>query len=524
MPSQRGGRLAPRWVHDLYHMTMPELGQKVSESVTTRLNYSGSYDATRHSHDLVLMTKQCTGQNANPRILSLLCRGCDHHFILRTAWDATRQHQLCNAGKEVSDIAKPFPPPQDDYPMHHLVHDGGFSGDECSEHSAARHSPLLSRESYSCSVPDCSLVLSLEIHEPRLTIEWLDILTDTDRLRHRFMDARQSEPGRYPESYEQWIDTGPSLLNTYLRNRLENDERKISKRNRRFQVVFGSEMWPMFVLLGYDEVTLSRDGEEEEFFVPRPLEPVNEGEPTKEGSLRFYIEQMQAEVESWVIRTKGRPDTSNSDIYAREPLERQLHCCHWPRTTPEPGDPSAAEFSLLGVLPSMNPSLIMYAYYRQVYTWPANKHLLAHSLAQVSTRISDDDLQQQAALEISMLEEPQPAQHSEDEDLVWQAYTYFGIDASGIVAEHEITRAFRKKMNQGEDESSAARDFIRILGRHRNSRRLRELADNSHGQMSVVTAYDFLGASQNDGAYMIMRQADEKVRNSHAFHLRASPY
>ncbi|KAM0276399.1 hypothetical protein ACHAQH_006801 [Verticillium albo-atrum] len=513
-PPSEGGRTAPRWTYDLLSGLINEIDSSIRASVDERLAYVNPSNFS-HLHDFKVFPEQSNIEGANPTALSLLCRGCDHHVVVKVAYDESRAQGLCNAGVAQYTGSLDCPPEAEDL-AHHLVHDSTWTSKECEQLADSHRSPLVGRSQYKCSAAPCSLQVSVETYLPRLDLEWLKTLLDIDGARNRLEDARQTQPERFADFKDEWLSSGLHLLNTYLKNRLSDPQsRKISKRNKRFQVSFGEELWPLFGALGFVEQTLDNDGVDEDYFVPEPLEPPNP--PTQIGTLRSFVEDMRSEVENRIIALGQQGPSSPQHDSAVDRLEKALHCYNWPRNKSfhvQSINPRDAEFSLLGVLPNFDKSLTLFGYYRQCLAWPTNRKLLTDALANNAKRLGDDELMLQATVEESKNDLPGAAAaangDNDDTAMLWQAAVFFKLDNIQAVGDHVIVSKFKQKVHEDPGQADLAKEFLLVLGRSRKSDRLIEAAQ---GTMSLNTAFDWLEANDQYDDEFIETMASTKIKS-----------
>ncbi|EEY21401.1 conserved hypothetical protein [Verticillium alfalfae VaMs.102] len=457
-PSSEGGRTAPRWIYDLLSGLIHEVENSVKLSVDERLAYLQP-ELFSHSHDFKVFPEQSNIEGANPTILSLLCRGCDHHIVVKVVYDESRAQGLCNAGVAHYTGSLDCPPEAEDL-AHHLVHESTWSSKECEQLADPHRSPLVGRTQYKCSGASCSLQVTVETYLPRLNLEWLKALQDMN-------------------------------------------------------VSFGEELWPLFNALGFVEQTLDNDGADEDYFVPEPLEPPNP--PTQIGTLRSFVEDMRFEVENRIIALGQQGPASPHHDSAVDRLEKALHCFNWPQNKSfhvQSINPRDAEFSLLGVLPNFDKSLTLFAYYRQCLIWPANRKLLTDALANNAKRLGDDELMLQATVEESKIDHPGAAViangDNDDTAMIWQAASFFGLDNIQAVGDHVIVSKFKEKVQNDPGQEGLAKEFLLVLGRSRKSDRLIEAAQ---GPMSLNTAFVWLEANEQYDDEFIETMASTKIKS-----------
>ncbi|TDZ53296.1 Ubiquitin carboxyl-terminal hydrolase 2 [Colletotrichum trifolii] len=475
----KSGRLAPRWVYDLLNSEL-DVGSfaNIQWDTTARCSRKAS------THTLILVGNQSTAEARNPGILSCVCTTCDFHFLIRTAWDSDRLINLCQP--------RPihFPPKDDDFYLHHLVnvnypaHGRDFV---CEYHPSIRDShPCV--EHFACSGPRCTFRVTLEISRPRLKREWVQLLVDQQRILDNLSSARRINPERFADARDDWSNSAPPTLNTYLRDLLDKpNPRSISQRNKRFQVVFGEECYAIFEALQFTEEALDKEGVLEPFYVPPEVETPTPGTPTKLHTLRAYLEDMQAEVNSLILRINRGVDQRVS-VDSR--VRKELQCLDYPesRVSPRPLD----AHKVLGVLPDFDKALIFYAYSRQSAICEQRRADFVQALRDIAQETSDDDFQTRAIQELTIVERLPIAGASvygAVDELQQQAYSFFSLQHTA--SDDEVIQAYNNKIFHSPSQADTAKAMIEMIGRHRSSDRIYNYAS---GPMDVASAYRVLEA------------------------------
>lgn len=487
------GRLAPRWIEDLAARLIPEVEKVIAPQVSVRLSSCG-HDG-RHRHSLAIVRNQSTLEGTSPAVVSLVCRQCDHHFVINIQSDSETVGDVCNHGQpNYSASVSDLPVDSNAQLAHHLIMSGQWTEEQCRQRRSQTY-PLIGRIEYTCSLPRCPLQVSLEISEPRLTLEWLQLLNDPSRLKWNLEEARRKDPERYATAPDETVENAFKVLDTYLKNLLADPvTRSISKRNKRFQVVFGSELLPLFYSLGYTEKNSENNGVPEDFLEPSALEPANKDAPIPLDSLRAFIDNMQVEISNHY--GAGVPESYN----ATPRLQKELHCYGFRTTVPRSNIPSDEEdFLLLGVLPSMHPTLIQYGFECQRAASPGMQTLCANAFGRVADRLGNNELLGQAGMALSMLEsEISGAGNqgvSQDHALIWEAAEYFGLSQPTEEPDYRLVQRYKDKQAQ---DSATTERYMTVLAKHRSSKRLQDLLA---GGMSLETAASILSLPSN-GATM----------------------
>ncbi|KAK3305842.1 uncharacterized protein B0T15DRAFT_398097 [Chaetomium strumarium] len=288
---------------------------------------------------------------------------------------------------------------------------------------------------YACTV--CGMTVHLEMFPPLLKPEWIKLMMDEEKIREALRIARQQDPERYadisPEKETHYMTSAPSTLNLYIKNILEEDvmgpRKKISFRNKTFQVQFGPDCESMFRSLGFqvqdDKAT------QDSYWVP-PRLPPQEGK-TPVGSLRAFYEDVRSEVQSLLDdkpAVNGQPAAKVLPIPAREQLEKALACDKAPRSTStmHVNGEEAPHFAILGAPVGADDALLKYAYIRQVETNPDHAPAYLGALGHLSERRAEDLQMFVIAEQESIATTKKEASAvSPDASSAEKAYAHFGL-------------------------------------------------------------------------------------------------
>ncbi|GJC77610.1 ubiquitin carboxyl-terminal hydrolase 2 [Colletotrichum liriopes] len=473
----KAGRLAPRWVQDL-------LNSDLDSGSFARIEWDreARCSNTGVPHRLVLVGNQSAAEGRNPGVLSCVCCNCDFHFILRTSWDPDQLVCLCRPQN------LHFPPKETDFYLHHLVNvkEPIRPAKSVSDYHPMIREALLAVEHFACSAPRCTFQVSVEISRPRLKREWVRLLLDKQRILDNLARARKLSPERFADARDDWSTSAPSTLNTYLRDLLDKpNPRNISRRNKRFQVVFGDECYAIFRAIQFTEENLDKDGVFEPYFIPPMLEPGTPGIPTKLSTLRAFIEDLQAEAESLIIRS-GKPGENRP--YVGNRLFKELQCLEYPQNkVPQ----SATEaHRVLGVLPDFDKTLIFYAYNRQSALCEKRRQTYVEALRDIALLTADEDFQTRAIQELTIVEGMDPSgTHGAGDELETQAYSFFSLQYTA--SDDNVISAYNTKLEHSPAQADFAKEMLQIIGRHRSSDRI---LTHANGPMDVASAYRILEA------------------------------
>ncbi|KAK1527250.1 ubiquitin carboxyl-terminal hydrolase [Colletotrichum costaricense] len=469
------GRLAPRWIQDL-------LNSDLDSGSFARIEWDQQARCSKPGvpHRLVLVGNQSTSDTRNPGVLSSVCAICDFHFLIRTCWDPDQLVCLCRPN------ALHFPPKDTDFYLHHLVN---IKQPVRPTKSTSNYHPLiretiLAVEHFACSAPRCTLQVTVEISRPRLKREWLHLLLNEQRILDNLAKARKQSPERFADARDDWCTSAPVTLNTYLRDLLDRpNPRNISQRNKRFQVVFGEECYVIFRAIMFTEENLDKDGVLEPYFIPPTLEPGTPGIPTELSALRAFVEDMQAETESVIIRG-GK--TGENRPYVGNRLFKELQCLDYPQN--KIAQTATEAHRILGVLPDFDKALIFFAYTRQSALCEKRRPTFVEALKDIALLTNDDDFQTRAIQELTIMDGvPAPDSIGAGDELQTQAYQFFSLKYTA--SDDNVVSAFNTKIEHSPSQADSAREMLQIIGRHRNSDRI---LTHANGPMDVASAYRIL--------------------------------
>lgn len=390
-----------------------------------------------------------------------MCRYCRYHFVFHI-----------------------YPPAHEDgsaHLQHHfrLEEAEWYNISESAVFQSSKQNPLQSQFRYLCTV--CGVTVHLEISLPRLKPSWIKMIMDEDRTKEALRNARQQDPSRYadtnPEKEATYISGALHTLNQYLRNILDDDgkgaRKRISWRNKTFQVQFGQECHAIFRYLGFEEAHDHESGES--YWLP-PRLPPQEGK-TPIGSPRSFYEDARSEVQSLLDDKppiNGQPVVK--PISARDQLEKALGCDKNLRSvsTLPVDDNEAGYFTTLGAPVDSDDALLKYAYNRQVEVDPDQTPTYLEALGTLSARRSEE-LQMFVFThqELVAKKQRETTEGASDAGPVEKAYAHFGLSRACPEAPEYIIGVYRTYREQSPAQKSDHRLALLEIGRDRNSQEIR---------------------------------------------------
>ncbi|KAL5603760.1 hypothetical protein FOVSG1_006510 [Fusarium oxysporum f. sp. vasinfectum] len=401
-------------------------------------------------------------------------------------WEKRHAQEVCNSRQAR------WPMKDAQFPWHHLV----WSGSDTESNITNGHTkyyPLLAREYFVCSAAPCTFHVTLEISEPRMAKWWVDLLLDRDTIRESLRVAKEQDPGRYEAATDDWVDQAPMDLNTYLKNLLEASSpgkgRSISKRNKRFAVLFGPRCFSIFRELEFTEKVDEQGGVEEGSFTPPvPSPPGGPNGATELGTYRGFVEDVRAEVQC-VIHRRGEPAE-----LCTPGLHADLGCVEVPNVSSNVLV-NLDRYKLMGVLPNQSKEIVVSAYKRQWELVPSKRRELIAALMNVANDLNDEQLIDYAVTQSSVFDSQLQTQStSDDNGLVSQALIFLGLQPPNNYKAEALCAAFRQKLTRDPGEATTARNMLLLIAQASTDDTYQAtLLMEADGRMSLTTAKMVLG-------------------------------
>ncbi|PHH87056.1 hypothetical protein CDD83_9360 [Cordyceps sp. RAO-2017] len=472
-----------RWIYELTNndFTACDMFQRARNA---KLDSTYTWD---HPHRFLINGNQ-SFSTACSRLLSTICLDCHFHFVFKLSWDEAHRDALCHPAQSR------WPLPDNQFPWHHLVWARSASDAEMSS-DQSKYYPLLAREFFICHAPPCTFQVTLEVSEPRMPTWWVQLLSDRDTILEQLRAARELEPSRFETANDDWADQAPMNLNTYLKNLLESgpdDVRSISKRNRRFSVLFGPRCYPIFKELEFVDEVRERDGVPDEVFTPTaPAPPGGPSGSTELATLRAYLEDVRTEIQCLIYKAEPGPERPN---FCSPMLHADLHCHEVPDLA---GNPlvNTERYRMLGILPNQSRDVVVSAYKRQWELLPNQRRALVESLMGVANDTGDELLSDYAITQSSVFDSQTQRQGTGDDDgLVSQALNFLGLSPPNNYSAGSIIEAFRKKVTRDPADAGTARSMLMLIARASTDDSYQAaLLMESDPKMSLQTAHSVLG-------------------------------
>lgn len=447
------------------------------------------------------------------RILSSICLDCHFHFVFKMTWDVTHNYGLCDQNQSS------WPLRDNQFPWHHLVWVGSASDQDIAQDNT-KHCPLLAREHFVCSAPPCTFQVTLEVSEPRMPQAWVKLLLDREAICEQLRVAKEQEPSRYEGATDEWAYQATLNLNTYLKNLLESspeDARSISKRNKRFAVLFGPRCFDMFRQLEFTEKVDVRDGVDEGSFTPSPPPPA--GGPTgatEIGTYRSYLEDVRAEVQC-LIHKAGQ--AAEKPTIITPVLHADLGCQEVPNAATN-ALVNVERYKLIGVLPNQSREAVVNAYKRQWDLLPNRRRALVDAIMGIANDTGDELLSDYAITQSSVFDNQAHIPATNDDDgLVPQALNFLGLQPPNNYSADSLIQAFRQKLARDPADATTARSMLLLIAQNSNDDIYQaQLLMEADAKMSLETSRTILDLKNTDAPWETVYEATKKKVRISSFH------
>ncbi|KAF4966300.1 hypothetical protein FSARC_6033 [Fusarium sarcochroum] len=443
----------------------------------------------QHTHRLMINGNQSCSTSSG-RILSSVCLDCHVHFVFKMSWEEEHSEEVCNPRQAR------WPVKDAQFPWHHLVWTGSESDTEITN-QRSKYYPLLAREFFACSAAPCTFSVTLEISGPRMQQWWIALLLDSDAIRKNLRLAKEHDPERYATATDDWATQAPMNLNTYLKNLLEatspENARSISKRNKRFFVLFGPRCFSLFRALEFEEKTDVEDGVDGGSFTP-PVPPHPASGYTELGTYRGFIEDVRAEIQC-IIHRRGEPAE-----LCTPSLHADLGCSEVPNVG-QNALVNIDRYKLLGVLPNQPKEIVVNAYKRQWDLLPTKRREVINALMHIANDLNDEQLSDYAITQSSVFESQVPTQtKNEDAELTNEALLFFGLQPPNHYNAESIVMAFRQKVTREPSVATTARNMLMLIAQaaSEDTYTAQLVMEYAEG-FSLPTAKEILGLSDAAG-------------------------
>lgn len=245
------GKTAPRLLQDLFLYDPchpPSSGYNLLAELPVPFEKARQLPAIRGKgsceHRLVLKPNQCLlpelDTRPNPSTvyqLAAYCLECRCHV------DVVVLYRGEGAGL--------MPCPTEDVPLHHFLPTSQSNG-RLEDGNGPRDNFRVQIHRFRCSSPTCCAAVTIQIRPPRLTPEWVALLSDKDAIKERAEKAMGEDPVRFeghapPPPVQVLMN-----LRIYLANAMKDpDGRRILGNNKKWMLCLGDACADLLEYLGF---------------------------------------------------------------------------------------------------------------------------------------------------------------------------------------------------------------------------------------------------------------------------------
>ncbi|CAD6503044.1 BgTH12-02715 [Blumeria graminis f. sp. triticale] len=412
-----------------------------------------------------------------------MCLTCRCHFSINAVFRPTE------FGGEPCSLFEPH------FPMHHFILTSSSQSEEnINPADAIKYDGLYEWYEYSCSAPNCPIIVSIKILFPRLSKSLLLPIEDSELLEERGIREIQKDPVRFDGERPAEPITALSHLRSYLSDALscKGDLRKISTRNKKFRISFADDCNYIFEYLDFKLVRDTLEGDEFNTFWRLPRITDNN---------KKFIEDAYFEITLRVLTQPKHFDmrTFPTPVCAMKHIRIVLGYNDYPERT-RLFDADTEEhpyYASLGAVGDFTDGLLNWAYDRQCECDPINKPYYLDCLQDLAQGRGSDDLQTKVVMATS-------AGDYGLKDLK-NAYGLFGISHETTEPDENIIDLYRSYLESTPHMKDEANSCLRIIAKHRNSARIESLANEKH--MNFHEALEFLGVGPDTAPEFIEASA-----------------
>lgn len=370
------------------------------------------------------------------------------------------------------------PCPTADHPLHHLVR--SEYQETLDRNQWRRQNPNSEDELYAfkCSSSTCSARVTIRFSPPVLRPNDVRTLTNPDLLSQRTEEAfrrqgGQTEGMKNPTPTDVLCD-----LRSYLKNAWKaNSDSKFSLiklTNKRFIVRFGPDGTACREVLEHLGFQLEPGNA---WKVP---EPVFEESAPFQTPVNIFLDNAEHEIvallltrphnEREQVQDLSQPPSADRELsrlmgsqdYDKHPSSRTVILTPEMRT---------GSFIALGCPADLSDNLIIKAYHWQVQTDPQNTPTYLSNLRYIANQRQSDLLETEVVLETS--------QGRFEVEMLNSAYKAFQLTGrEGAVNDDDIIGSFTATLADSPAHEHELREYLRIIGVHRNSKKLTDTAQN----------------------------------------------
>lgn len=483
------GKTAPRLLADLLVFDPLKASSQTTNILTSHCSQithppiTQRADACRHDYSTKIHQSSLPPPDSRPDEktfykIATTCKRCRIH--LDVSINYTHSTDCC---------------PNAVYPLHHF---------QRLQSQDQLHQSYL-RYAWQCSSPTCRAFLTVTYKPPRISSEYINLLTNTALLKQRYTDIVEDDPHREGIKQATPVDT-LSRLRKYIKDALNpaHSKRIFPANNKRFMEAFGLHGRDCSILL--KELGFKYDEHDVTWTLPdAPTVDVRRINDPSHPALDLQDVEMElfALVDK-LARDMNLPNPAATETWpsANQELQRVLAAQGYdhyrgPRYTVL-GDDHDARYASLGALKDFSNDLILFCYERQILCDPDERNYYVECLQEIgSWRTSD---------EITMKTKIAESEGLYSKRDLAEAYNAFHLPYGGGGADDErILNLFQAQSSDlGQEAGTRARDMLYRLGMARQSRLLINAASQTIETVEEALAWLGNGVDKDTADDMIL--------------------
>ncbi|KAL6721170.1 ubiquitin-specific protease ubp2 [Lecanora helva] len=507
-----GGKTAPRLLQDLLlydPRKLPPSGFNILTDIPVYNEEQGAQippppriGKGNCRHQWSLKPNQCKLGDDNyrtddqtVRVLAAYCAICRSHLEM--------QLDFRGNGRQVK------PCPADERPLHHFVYRPELSSPGYPVRTSVEFgdgSAWSDCRRFRCISLECGAELCIHFKPPRLTKDWVDLLTDRSIIKKRAEEAISDDPARF----EGFAVPPPLdvLLHSkhYITNPLFNPgkSKKIQGHNKRFLLNVGEQCAGLLEYFGF-----TREGAD---WLPPHIEVekrlpfhdqtsirIDDAEKELLALISQISEEKQKTKQSWI------PDLADRDF------QGLLGCLDYQksirsRTADYTKNTQEHPFYAgLGAVEDFHDELLMFAYYQQLQQDHVNTPYYLECLQGIAEGRNSEYLQLKIAIEAT-------SDKISRRD-IRSAYKELDLHANEVYEDDTIIGTFNSRVTDAPKQEPEMRRALKIIGQDRSSEKIRVVA--SQDVNNYEQALSFLGATHETSDDFIPPMFAVKKAESH---------
>ncbi|KAL3426220.1 ubiquitin carboxyl-terminal hydrolase [Phlyctema vagabunda] len=410
--------------------------------------------------------------------VAAFCTVCRYHF------DIVADYQEKGIVGAVCGPGRPNP-------LHHLLLDESIDADfHKQEYGEDKYNTLTEAHKFVCSAEGCPFELRIKISPPRLGKSLLLPIEDPKKVDARGRRVIAEEPERYAGFRPKIPALVLGVLQTYLSDavgKAPDEIKKIAVRNKSFRLSFADECDELLKYLDFTMYEEIGDESDESTNVFWKLPDVTDANRQFLDDVLYEIRQKLAdrnEKEKELMRA-----LAFAPIPALKDIERSLGYHDFPKRSREITiDPTEEHpfYACLGATANFTDGYIGWAYDQQIRCNPSNKPYYFDCLEDLAKGRSSAELEEKIMIAKSLGELGLKE--------IEEAYKFLGLDPSQIESDQHVIGLYNSRIASAPRQKQEARDSLRIIGNHRNSSIIQQVANDR--TISYDEALELFGVSE----------------------------